>query len=110
MKMRRILFALIMLTLFVGVSSVGQQTEKLGTVCVPKNTPADEIERLRNVLFEALDKALREHTVSLFKVWMADPTDQPSRMLKGMIPAIDAHIDARAELLKWNPPTCEEKK
>jgi hypothetical protein len=106
--MRRILFALIMLTLFISVASVGQQ--KLTPVCVPANTSRDEVERVRSILYQALDKALKEHTVSLFKVWMADPKDQPQRMLAGMIPAIDAHIDARHNLQNWNPPVCEEKK
>jgi hypothetical protein len=108
MIQRMALLVVFLVLLFTAVSSVGQQP--LHPVCVPANTSRDEVERVRSILYQALDKALRDHTISLFKVWMADPKDQPQRMLAGMIPAIDAHIDARSNLQNWDPPTCEEKK
>jgi len=52
-------------------------------------------ERLRIVLNQALDEALRLYVVNQFSVWMKDPTGQPDRARVGVDKAITAWQAAR---------------
>jgi hypothetical protein len=46
--------------------------------------------RLKTILNDALDSALKEHVANLFTVWMRDATDQPNRAIVGANKAIAA--------------------
>jgi hypothetical protein len=73
----------------------------------PNNcVPSEEISRLREIMLEATDQALKDHIVRLFDVWMKDPSDQPERAIAGARPAVTAHVNARAAIMKWKPPQC----
>lgn len=63
-------------------------------------------EHIRSIILMALDRALRNHTVQTFDVWMKDVAQQPKRAQAGMRMAISAHVRSRADALKWNPPMC----
>lgn len=63
-------------------------------------------ERIRRLMYEALDEALREKIKDLFDVWLRDATGQPARASKGMDNALRAYIQARAAAAKFNPPEC----
>ena len=67
---------------------------------------ADTRERVRRLMFEALDNSLREKIESLFAVWLRDATEQPRRAQTGMNSALRAYIGARDAAAKFNPPKC----
>jgi len=67
---------------------------------------ADTRERVRRLMFEALDNSLREKIESLFAVWLRDATDQPRRAQTGMNSALRAYVGARAAAMKFDPPEC----
>ena len=50
-------------------------------------------EYIRQQLLDAADEALRNRIMSLFEVWMRDPTDQPKRALVGAHQAVNAYRD-----------------
>ena len=60
-------------------------TRRLGAALA--NTPE---ERLKIILNQALDEALRLYVVNLFSVWMKDPTGQPDRAREGLEKALKA--------------------
>lgn len=66
----------------------------------------DTRERVRRLMFEALDNSLRTKVEDLFAVWLRDSTDQPRRAQKGMDNALRAYVGARAAAMKFNPPEC----
>lgn len=51
-------------------------------------------ERIKIVLRQALDEALRLYVVNLFSVWMKDDTGQPARARVGVEKAIKAWCHA----------------
>ena len=65
-------------------------TRRLGAALA--DTPE---ERLKIVLNQALDEALRIYVVNQFSVWMKDPTGQPERARTGVAKAIRAWADGR---------------
>jgi hypothetical protein len=60
-------------------------------------------ERLKVVLNQALDEALRIHVVQLFGVWMKDPTGQPDRARVGVEKSVRAWQHARDAIDGWEP-------
>jgi hypothetical protein len=71
-------------------------------VCV---TDEDRVQIRRQVL-SAVDDALHDHMKALFIGWIKDPRDQPARASAGIQAAIVAYQRARADALKWAPPSC----
>jgi hypothetical protein len=67
---------------------------------------SDTRERVRRLMFEALDNSLREKIESLFAVWLRDATDQPRRAQTGMNSALRAYVGARGAAMKFDPPEC----
>lgn len=63
-------------------------------------------ERVRKIMFDALDESLHEKIKDLMGVWLRDETGQPARASKGMNNALRAYVHARAAALKFNPPEC----
>jgi hypothetical protein len=63
-------------------------------------------ERVRRLMYEALDEALKKKVEDLFAVWLRDSTGQPQRAQKGMDGALRAYYGARGAAAKFNPPDC----
>jgi len=63
-------------------------------------------ERVRKIMLEALDEALKQKIVDLMDVWLRDSTDQPRRAAKGMDNALRAYFQARNAAMKFQPPEC----
>src|SRR5262245_20359816 len=63
-------------------------------------------ERVRKIMLEALDNALRDKIEKLYEVWLSDPTGQPMRAARGSDAAIRAYHQARGAAMKFNPPEC----
>jgi hypothetical protein len=66
----------------------------------------EERERIRTVVIEGIDMALKQHVQKLFDIWMKDTSSQPERAIEGMEVGISAHVRARTNALNWNPPPC----
>ena len=65
-------------------------------------------ERVRKLMLEGLDEALKEKLKDLMDVWLRDPTGQPQRAAKGMEGALRAYFHARGAAMKFNPPECAD--
>jgi len=104
--MRNAIIILFLLLLAVLVGGQQQHSDERMTICVP----TAERERIREVVLAGIDRALRDHVVKLFDIWMKDEHMQPKRAIDGMEVGISAHVRARSNALSWNPPHCEEKK
>src|SRR5215831_3837040 len=63
-------------------------------------------EQVRTVMLDALDAALKEHIVNLYKVWLKDDTGQPARAKAGAENGIRAYLNARKGAIDWSPPAC----
>jgi hypothetical protein len=63
-------------------------------------------ERMRAVMLEALDDALKEHVKRVFEVWLRDERGQPDRARTGVRQGIKAWLGAHRGALEWMPPTC----
>ena len=61
-------------------------------------------ERLKIVLNQALDEALRLYVVNNFSVWMRDPTGQPERARKGVMGAVQAWQQTTKAIDDWDVP------
>lgn len=68
-----------------------------------KPSRRDAEERLRTVLHQALDEALRHYVVNLFSVWMKDDTGQPERARVGIEKGVKAWQHACKALDGWKP-------
>jgi hypothetical protein len=81
-------------------------------VVMPKATDMcmsnDDRERIRAILFIAVDEALKDQVMHLFEVWMRDLKDQPDRAAQGARNAIDAYLHARETVVNWNPQPCNK--
>jgi len=94
---------LVMVLAFVAVTGVpAQPPPEPAEACVHEEVR----ERVRGIMLDGIDLALKNHTVRVFDVWMKDPTDQPRRARVGMRSGILAYDGSRAAILNWNPPTC----
>lgn len=69
-----------------------------------------ERERVRQLVFDGIDRGLVEAMAHLFDIWQRDPnTEQPRRAQVGTTNAVNAHSRARKLATIWNPPSCESK-
>jgi hypothetical protein len=67
----------------------------------------EERVRVREIVVEGLDGALKDRVFHLFEQWVIDQHEQPKRATVGLTNAINAHIRARKDALRWNPPPCD---
>ena len=63
-------------------------------------------EKIRNIMYEAIDEALKEHIMKMYDVWMKDDRGQPGRAATGVRQGIKAYLGARMGVDKWDPPPC----
>jgi len=74
---------------------------------------ATERERVRQLVFDGIDKGLVDAMSHLFDIWTKDPQNsQPQRAQVGTTNAVNAHNRARKLAFAWDPPPCpvEDKK
>jgi len=69
-------------------------------------TDAATREKIKTVMLEALDEALKRHIVHMFEVWMKDDRGQPERARNGTIAGINAYLKASNGVANWAPPDC----
>jgi hypothetical protein len=69
---------------------------------------ADEAtrERMRGLMVDGLDEALRGQAKVLFENMMRDPSSQPVRARRGMDETATAYLRTYENMRAWNPPTC----
>jgi hypothetical protein len=67
----------------------------------------EERVRVREIVVQGLDGALKDRVFHLFEQWVRDASEQPKRATTGLTNAINAHIRARKDALRWNPPPCD---
>jgi len=67
---------------------------------------AEQRERIRTVLFDALDIGLKEQIQHVYEIWLRDETGQPARAKTGVENAIRAYLSARKGAENWSPPPC----
>lgn len=63
-------------------------------------------EKIKGMMLEALDEALRQHIVHMFEIWMKDDRGQPERARNGTVNGINAYIKASQGVTAWAPPDC----
>jgi hypothetical protein len=63
-------------------------------------------EKIRVIVNEGIDQALRDHIHRMFDVWMKDETKQPERARHGARQGIRAYIGTRKVAADWNPAIC----
>jgi hypothetical protein len=67
---------------------------------------SEEREYLRALTLKGIDAAYQDQIMHLFDIWMKDSHDQPKRAVNGTQIAISAHVRARNNAIKWEPPPC----
>jgi|SRR5262245_1921624 len=63
-------------------------------------------EKIKGIMLEALDEALKNHIVHMFEIWMKDDRGQPERARNGTINGVNAYIKASNGVAAWAPPDC----
>lgn len=76
--------------------------ESTAIVCTDEQTQ----EKIRAIMFEALDEALKNQIVRMVEVWLKDSTGQPERAATGVRNGVNAYIHARKIVLTWTPVAC----
>ena len=61
---------------------------------------------IRAQVLAAVDDAFRDNVKHLFTGWLKDTRDQPVRASTGLQASVVAYQRARADALKWSPPSC----
>jgi len=72
------------------------------TLCMDTTTR----ERVRTIMYEALDEALKDHIMKMYEVWMRDDRGQPGRASTGARQGVKAYLGARQAVDKWEPNPC----
>jgi hypothetical protein len=67
---------------------------------------AETEDKIRVIMYEALDNALKDHFERMFKVWMGSEEGQPERARNGVQNGISAWQRARQDAQKWRPFRC----
>jgi len=97
-----VVLATVMALLVGGMIYSQSDAQPVKPTCV---SDEDRVQIRRQVL-SAVDDALHDHMKTLFITWIKDPRDQPGRASAGIQAAIVHYQRARADALKWNPPSC----
>lgn len=65
------------------------------------------VARVRGIMLDAIDQALRDHTVHLFEVWARDEKEQPKRASVGLNNGIRAYMLSYQRIQAWQPQRCK---
>jgi hypothetical protein len=79
-----------------------ESAESSAPLCMDKETK----EKVRELMLDAIDMALKDHIMHTFEIWMRDESGQPARARKGVQNGVSAYIRSRAAVLAWNPSEC----
>jgi hypothetical protein len=92
--------ALILITAMIVVSRPAwSELAKAKTDCIPIDVTARQ--KVKQILSEGLDEALKEQLKHVFEVWMKDERGQPDRAAFGVRQAIRAYLKSRVGLETW---------
>jgi hypothetical protein len=77
-------------------------------VNIPDCSDNEEVkDRMRSLVLEGLDQALRDHVTNLFRIWMSNPAD-PTKAGTGVRNGARAYIHARHQISEWDVPPCKK--
>ena len=68
---------------------------------------AESRDRIRAIILDGIDQALKQHAVRMYDNWIKDPADQPARARRGLRNAVSAYLGARTDMQKWSPEACK---
>lgn len=68
--------------------------------------PSDQREKVREIMFEAINRGLEQRIVHVYEQWVIDDRDQPNRASVGARKAIRAWMQTHRYIEQWNPPPC----
>jgi len=113
-KLPGALCALLLLTTAAAAQKPPPSTEpeffRRPLIVMPKQTDLcmsnEDRDRVRALLYIAVDEALKDQVMHLFEVWMRDFKEQPERAAQGTRNAIYAYLRAREAVIGWNPQPC----
>ena len=99
--------AVIVMTVLLTLMMLALLKDEAGSKVSFDCVDATERERVRQLVFDGIDKGLVEAMAHLFDVWQRDPAnEQPKRAQVGTGNAVNAHIRARKLIHVWEPPPC----
>src|SRR5262252_4401909 len=55
-------------------------------------TDAATRDKIKGVMLDALDDALKKHIVHMFEIWMKDDRGQPERARNGVVNGVNAYL------------------
>jgi hypothetical protein len=64
--------------------------------------------RIKSILLRAIDRALMEHTITIYDTLLKDKTGQPARARTGMRHGINVWLAGRALVQDWDPDPCPD--
>lgn len=102
----RAAIVLVFIAIILSARSVAQyELESALSEAVPCGTREMQ-SRLKVIMYSALDKALEEHIKHTYEVWMKDETDQPKRASVGVRKGLNAYVQSRGTIDKWQLMEC----
>ena len=105
-KERWVGLAVIVITILLTLMAIAVLEEAEGKVPYDCVDPTER-ERVRQLVFDGIDKGLVDAMQHLFDIWQRDPQNsQPQRAQVGTTNAINAHSRARKLAFAWAPPDC----
>jgi short subunit dehydrogenase-like uncharacterized protein len=95
-----IILALVIFAALIFVFARGQaEPAKAKPDCIPIDVPTRQ--KVKQILSDGLDEALKEQLKHVFEVWMKDERGQPDRAAFGVRQAIRAYLRSREGLETW---------
>lgn len=63
-------------------------------------------DKVRNILLESTEQALKNHVIRLHEIWMRDDTGQPARAITGARQGVRAYVAGRKRAAQFELPPC----
>jgi hypothetical protein len=96
------LFGAALLVLVILLVAADTQPQSAGPVCADEETKA----KLKTLMQEGLDDAMRMQMEHLFANWTRDQTQQPSRARTGLDQAVAAYVHTNNQIKTWDMKAC----
>jgi hypothetical protein len=98
---RFLLTLIIILVILFALAAFGYFTGRWGDDAEAQTVPPSKYDkRIAELDREAIDEAYKEKIIALFNTWLSDPSEQPSRAVRGAQNARRAYIGAMIEIEK----------
>jgi hypothetical protein len=98
------LFGAALVVLVVFLVAADTQPQSAAPVCADDATKA----KLRTLMQEGIDEAMRMQMEHLFAVWTRDQAQQPSRARTGLDQAVAAYVHTYNQIKSWDMKACEK--